>query len=330
MLECFVLANYLVHYIGLFGIIFLVVIVFFICCWINRNKILVVNGKWIDACKEKNNVQFFIILFVLFFAFVMVLLKLGNGMLWEKGACLLIVLFMFSTFIYKICADQMKINCQKQYADKYEAVITELRERQHKFMNQLNSVYALCKIYDSYDELVQHQVAELNHLKKYLMPGELLILERPLVVAHIYTKLCEAEEKQIYIHTDFSCSLEYIDVPDIFLIEIIGNLLDNAMDEVAIRNKNERIRMEIIGHGNGICISVGNEHDKIPYKEYSQFFKEKYSVKGDRRGVGLPYVKKIVDKFHGYIEIGNVMYGTDNYFIISIYLKDKKRNLLPS
>lgn len=301
--------------------IFIVLIVFMICCYFDKKKMIIAHGKWIDSYKERINVQFLIILFVLLLAFIISLIKFGKGLSWGEGVYLSAAFFMFLVSVHKISAYQMEINCHKRYANKYGEVITELRDRQHKFMNQLDSVYALCKIYDSYDELVRHQEAELNHLRKYLMPGKLLILERPLVVAHIYTKLCEAEEKQMEIHTDFSCSLENIDVPDIFLIEILGNLLDNAMDEVSARKKHEKIRMEIIDDGNEICMSVGNEHEKIPYKEYSQFFKEGYSVKGDRHGVGLPYVKKIVDKFHGHIEIGNVKYGTDNYFVISVYFK---------
>ena len=299
--------------------VLIVLVVFVICYVLNRNEIIVANGKWIDTYKEKINVQFLIILFALLFAIS--LIKFGNGLSWGEGVYLSVAFFMFFVFIHKVSAYQMEISCHKQYTEKYGEVITELRERQHKLMNQLDSVYALCKIYDNYDDLVQHQAVELDYLRKYLMPGKLLILERPLVMAHIYTKLCEAEEKQIEIHTDFSCSLENIDIPDIFFIEIIGNLLDNAMDEVSVRKKQERIRMEIIDYGNEICISVGNEHEKIPCKEYCQFFREGYSTKGDKRGVGLPYVKKIVNKFHGNIEIGNMIYGTVNYFVVSVYFK---------
>lgn len=299
--------------------VFVVLIAFVTCCMINKKKLIILNGKWFDLYKKRINVQFLILLFVFLLSFIISLVKFGKGLSWGEGVYLSVALFMFFVLIYKISAYQIEINCHKRYADKYGEVILELRERQHKFMNQLDSVYALCKIYDSYDELVHHQMIELNNLKKYLMSGKLLILERPLVVAHIYTKMCEAEEKQIEMQTEFSCSLENIDVPDIFLIEIIGNLLDNAMDEVSEREKHERIRMEIIDDGNEICISVGNEHEKIPYKEYSLFFKDGYSTKGESRGVGLPYVKKIVDKFHGHIEIGNVKYGSCNYFVISVY-----------
>lgn len=311
---------YLLQGTGDFSIL-IILTVFLICCLLEKKEIIVANGKWIDFCKGKINVHFIIILFTLILAFGIGLIKVKKGMSWREGVYLSVALFIFLVFIYKLSAYQIEMDYHKRYAHKYGEVITELRERQHKFVNQMDSVYALCKIYDNYNELVKHQTAELESLRRYLMPGKLLILERPLVVAHMYTKLSEAEEKRIGIHTDFSCSLENIDIPDIFLIEIIGNLLDNAMDEVSARGKHEKIRIVIMDDSDEVCMSVGNEHEKILYKEYSQFFQIGYSAKGSDHGVGLPYVKKIVDKFHGRIEIGNIMYGADNYFVISVYFK---------
>ena len=299
--------------------IIVVPLVFIICFFVERKQMIIENRKWIDSHKDRIN--FWMILLVVAVVFIIGLLEFSKGMSWGEGIYLSVAVFLFLILIYKFSGYQMEIECHKQYADKYGEVVTQLRERQHKFMNQLDSVYALCQVYDNYDDLVKHQAEELESLRKYLMPGRLLILDRPLVVSHIYTKLCEAKERNIDICSEFSCSLEYIDVPDIFIIEIIGNLLDNAMDEVMARGKNENIRLCIKDNENEVYISVGNEHDKIPYKEYSSFFKDGYSSKGDGRGVGLPYVKKIVKKYHGHIETGNVMYGSDNYFVISVYLK---------
>ena len=301
--------------------VIVVLLTFLICFFVERKGVIVSDKRIFDNCKEKINLQLICIVLVVLSIFIVSLLRFDKGMSWDEGIYLSATVFMFIMLVYKYSGYRMEIDYHRRYADKYGEVITELRERQHKFMNQLDSIYALCKIYDNYDELVQHQAAKLDNLRRYMMPGKILILERPLVVAHLYTKLCEAEEKQIDVHTDFSCSLENVNIPDIFLIEILGILLDNAMDEVLDRKKNEKIRVTITDDGNKICISVGNEHEKIPYKDYSRFFKSGYSAKGDGHGVGLPYVKKIVDKYHGHIQVGNVMYGADNYFVVSIYLK---------
>ena len=155
------------------------------------------------------------------------------------------------------------------------------------------------------------------------MPNKILILERPLVITHIYNKLCEAKEKNIDVTTEFSCSLNDISIPDILFVEIIGNLLDNAIEEVEKDVKREKVIFSILENQDEVCISVSNEHIKIPYEQYGQFFAEGYSTKGESRGIGLPYVKKIVENYSGRIDIGNVELDGRNYFTIRIYFKRK-------
>ena len=125
------------------------------------------------------------------------------------------------------------------------------------------------------------------------MPGKLLILERPLVMAHIYTKLCEAEEKQIEIYTNFSCSLENIGIPDIFLIEIIGNLIDNAI-EACEKQTSKYIEVDINEVKKMILIKIVNSYngEKIDTSVTSK--KEK-----TMHGIGIKNVKKIVAKYKG-------------------------------
>lgn len=155
------------------------------------------------------------------------------------------------------------------------------------------------------------------------MPNKIVILERPLVITHVYNKLCEAKEKNIDVKTEFSCSLYDMSIPDILFVEIIGNLLDNAIEEVEKDAKAEKILFSISENLGEVCISVSNEHTKIPYEQYKRFFTEDYSTKGEGRGIGLPYVKRIVEKYSGRIDIGNVEVDGENYFTIRIYFKRK-------
>ncbi len=76
----------------------------------------------------------------------------------------------------------------------------------------------LVAFYRNYDDLVEHQILELNLLKGYLMPNKVLILDRPLVAAHIYNKLYEAEERGIRLNTDFSCSIQNLDILNILIL----------------------------------------------------------------------------------------------------------------
>ena len=64
------------------------------------------------------------------------------------------------------------------------------------------------------------------------MPAKILILESPLVVAHVYQKMYEAREAGIDMELDLRCGLQDLKIPEIYLIEVLGNLLGNAMDEI--------------------------------------------------------------------------------------------------
>lgn len=278
------------------------------------------HRKWLALYRNSLDKNIFGVFILITFVFLGSILKFDMGMTLGNGVCLAVLMIVFFVLIYVLCRHQIEIEWHRKYAEKYGEIVTDIRARQHKFANQLNSIYSLHKIYDNYDDLVEHQILELNLLKGYLMPNKVLILDRPLAAAHIYNKLYEAEERGIRLNTDFSCSIQNLDIPDIFLVEIIGNLLDNAMDEVQMRKKNEEICFKISFIDEKVCISVSNEHDKIPYNTYSQFFDKGYSQKGENRGLGLLYVKKIVRKYNGYIEIGNIKRSQKNYFEIRIYL----------
>ena len=302
----------------------LVVLITFIISFLVKRKGLLLEGKKLFYQWKGNT--------YLIYASIILLLLLAINSIRFKGTLdfsevvsLIAVMAIFLITVYKIGNYRMEIDLHKKYTEKYSEVISEIRARQHKFMNQLDSIYRLSEVYDSHDELVEKQKKGINNLKDYILPNKILILDCPMVIAHIYSKMCEAEKKGIELNTDFSCSLQGSIVPDVFLIEIIGNLLDNAMDEVELREKKEKILFSITPTEKGICISVSNEHDKIKYESYKDFFKQGFSTKGKNRGVGLPYVKKIIEKYDGNIEIGNIDIEGTNYFYIKVFLGVKEQ-----
>ena len=156
------------------------------------------------------------------------ILKPGGEDFWEV-IYLAAVLFLYIGMAYRLSLCSAGIEVYKEYLDKYNEVVAVIQARQHKFMNQINAIYVLFELYDNYEDLVAKQKEEIENLKQYIMPDTMMVLGRPLVIAHIYKKMCEAENMGIVMKTQFSCSLKDINIPDIYLIEIIGNLIDNAI-----------------------------------------------------------------------------------------------------
>lgn len=236
-------------------------------------------------------------------------------------SCAIIMVLSF----YKLNQYRYEAKLRAEYSDVYGEVLQQIRERQHKFTNQLNAIYALHQIYKTYDELVEKQEEKTGELTKYIMPNNVIILKNPIVIAHVYQKICEAADQGIPLETVFDCDIEEVDVPDIYLVEIIGTLLDNAMENILSESEEgkpkARMYFGVTRRGDGIAIEVENEHDYIPFSVWSRFFERGYSTKGKDRGLGLHHLKSLVNKYDGEILVENKDYFGRNYFSVAVILK---------
>ncbi|MCM1246338.1 MAG: GHKL domain-containing protein [Roseburia sp.] len=236
-------------------------------------------------------------------------------------SCATIIVLSF----YKLNQYRCEAKLRAEYSDVYGEVLQQIRERQHKFTNQLNAVYALHHVCKTYDELVERQEEQTNELKKYIMPNNVIILKDPIVVAHVYQKICEAADQEIPLETTFDCDIGEADVPDIYLVEMIGTLFDNAMESILSASEEgkpkAKMYLSITMRDEEITIEVKNEHEYIPFSVWNQFFERGYSTKGEGRGLGLHHLKSLVKKYDGEIRVENKEELGSNYFSISIILK---------
>ena len=115
---------------------------------------------------------------------------------------------------------QYEDKVRKKYLDAFRKVIDQMKIRQHKFQNQLDAIYSLHRIYDDYDTLVEAQRRYLGKLADYELPTDVLILENPIVIAHLYEKINEAQETGVRIRLRLSCSLVDCEIHDLSLIHI--------------------------------------------------------------------------------------------------------------
>lgn len=205
---------------------------------------------------------------------------------------------------------------RKKYFEAFCSVIDQIRRRQHKFRNQMDAVYSLHKLYGDYKMLVEAQREYLGKLEDYEMPADVLVLENPIIIAHVYEKIMEAQEAGIHIKMKLSCELSDCGVKDIHMIEIIGTLLDNAIQDMVENGKTKFLRLEI-KREEGISIQVANPHEKLKISELKKMFDKGVSSKGEGRGIGLYNVKQLAKKYKMDFMIENKIYGDENYICFS-------------
>lgn len=205
---------------------------------------------------------------------------------------------------------------RKKYFEAFCSVIDQIRRRQHKFRNQMDAVYSLHKLYGDYKMLVEAQREYLGKLEDYEMPADVLVLENPIIIAHVYEKTMEAQEAGIHIKMKLSCELSDCGVKDIHMIEIIGTLLDNAIQDMVENGKTKFLRLEI-KREDGISIQVANPHEKLKISELKKMFDKGVSSKGEGRGIGLYNVKQLAKKYKIDFMVENKIYEDENYICFS-------------
>lgn len=241
------------------------------------------------------------------------------------SACCLLVIVLS---ILKLYRERVEKRLHREYSEKYKDVLEQIRGQQHKFDNQIDAIYAMHNLYSDYDELVDKQQEYAGTLKEMFLSNEVVTLSNPIVIAHVYQKMNEILEHDINLHTKFSCSLSGLEIPDIQLVNVIGTLLDNAMEALLEQKENREMYFYITESDmdeenqteskSETCIEVGNAHDRILISQWVKFFERGYSEKGENRGLGLYELKKIVKRYHGEVVVQNREKEGKNFFSIAV------------
>lgn len=218
---------------------------------------------------------------------------------------------------------ETELRAYKLYEDSFQSLIDEIRARQHEFDNHINVIYSDHFLYRTYEELVQAQrdycrdvIAE-NRYNKLLSSGN------STIIGFLYGKFIEAEKFGIQISYKVIIQNLECGVPVYKMVELLGNLINNAVEELRAAKDENKLIVEIIESNSRLEIEVGNECRRIDYNRIQKFFEKGYSEKGKDRGYGLFNVKKICESYHMNIECSNRKVNDDNFLIFKI-AKDKK------
>lgn len=195
-----------------------------------------------------------------------------------------------------------ELRTYKKYGESMRNLIDNMRAKQHEFDNHINAIYSQHYLYDTYGELVEAQrqycqeVRDENRYNKLLLSGE------SVITAFLYEKFLEAEQAGIEISCQIAIRDMECGIPAHKQVELLGNLLDNAVEELRASKDRRRLFVMIRESPERIEIEVGNETEKVAYERVSRFFEKGYSEKENGRGYGLYNVKEICKKYGMHIE----------------------------
>ena len=195
-----------------------------------------------------------------------------------------------------------KVTGNKEKTDYFTGIIKEENKRMNK---QVETILQAA--------LLDKQEVQLN-LKR--------LLAHDLIISALNNINLQVEEKGGKIEVDLDAENDLILADEVHFTNLINNLLDNAVKyskenlHIKLSTKNAGNNLKIKIEDNGIGMNKETLH-RIFEKFYRAHTGNVHNVKGF--GLGLSYVKTMVDAHHGHIKAESIL-GKGSTFCITIPL----------
>ncbi|HSJ37690.1 MAG TPA: DcuS/MalK family sensor histidine kinase [Planococcus sp. (in: firmicutes)] len=215
--------------------------------------------------------------------------------------------------------DKTEIGQLAEQLTGIEMYAETLRAQSHEFMNQLHVLLGLIKL-EEYDQvsnfigkLVDHQVYEVGNITRHI--------KDPVLAGFIIGKISFAREAGVVLAV--SCETEIPKPADPAvtheLITIIGNVTDNAIDNVSDTD-HKSITLLLSYIDELLTITISDLGTGIPEEMQEAIFTKGVSSKeGYHRGFGLHLVKSSVEKMEGSIDVVSALNKGATFEIVVPY-----------
>lgn len=227
-------------------------------------------------------------IFILISIFMLILSIFGYR--WQKSA-------------FELERKQRELNIANLYNGVFEDLIDNIRCKQHDFHNQIDAIYSMHLTANSLEELIKEQKEYCENLIYENRYSKVLSCTKNSTLAgFVYTKFINAEQVGIEVEYDISFTGNtLIIIYD--LVEIIGILMDNAIEAVVSSDLPQKIKFEMNDY-NGLYISIKNPVIHISNSDIERFFEKEYTTKPSGSGIGLSKIKEYQKKYEYSIHTG--------------------------
>lgn len=180
----------------------------------------------------------------------------------------------------------------KKYCDEVESMYKKMRGWRHDYHNHIQAMQASMALgkYEEVNAYLRQLNDDLTNVDTVLKTG------RVMVDAILNGKISLAAQNNIPVNAKAKIP-ENLKMNDVDLCVVIGNLLDNAIEENKRLEKDQRFIRVYIGTKNTyLYIAVTNAAGKKRGRSGNRFL----SIKGPGHGFGLSRVETIVKKQDGF------------------------------
>lgn len=200
---------------------------------------------------------------------------------------------------------RQKVGYQHQYVDQIKSQEKELKIIRHDLKNSLFILET---------KISQNNIDEANDFLHQFLQQDVLNsgnvnTDNAVINTLVNTKISYA--KSLGIHCSVQCSKKIQKVNDLDICNLLGNVLDNAIEaSSACTLKNKSIELSILCERDIMTITVKNTIDKSVLKHNEKLKTSKKDA--EFHGYGIISVQKIVEKYNGRLD----MFEKDNTFCL--------------
>ncbi|MDD5935676.1 MAG: GHKL domain-containing protein [Clostridiales bacterium] len=235
---------------------------------------------------------------------------------------ILMIAYLFFRQKMAVYAKQEKeLQMYQLYVKPLEDCIRDIRARQHEFDNHLNAILNMHLTIGDYEELVAAQSEYMRSLvtqRDHSYLG-LLKISNKVLAGFLYSKLTSIPEK-ISVELIVGSKEIFTNVPEMELVEVLGTLIDNAVQ--ACDDENHEIKIYLTSKDDRFIFIIKNQHEKVAITTLGQFFERGFTTKDNEtnHGLGLYNAKKIIKRWNGEIFVENESIGNKNYLSFHVVL----------
>ena len=291
----------------------------------NIKKIVIPFGKLCEKVEKRRYEEIF---FGITMIIVMTLFYYNITSIFELNIAYIITLICMFVFIvlyyfyaiektnYERLREEYKIllNCVQTFEDW----IDNEQMYKHELKNSLSIIRNMTKNKNIITKIDKMLGVNISIDDEYI--ENLKYIPKNSIKGLLYYKIALAQKNKIKIVIEISSKIinSFKRIPEDkinTICIILGIYLDNAIEEAQL-TKDKKVTIEIYVIGKSLNIVISNSCRKITsIKEMS---KKNFSTKGKKRGNGLYYVKKILNK-NKWLSSNSIF--LNNYFIQKIIIK---------
>lgn len=261
----------------------------------------------------------FFILIVLWFYWLsdmdQILRNIISVFILSTGLLYINLVFLRNGLINKHEEQQRKI--YEQYLPVIDELMDKLRAKQHEFDNHIQAINMLTLTSTDYESIVNSMNSYIQDLETDNYIKDLSKLENKILAGFIYSKIKKSNELGVPFKIEIENYLFNVEMKDYELIEILGNLIDNALETGVEDNK---VILKLKKEKDMNVIQLNNKHPYLKKDIVNKMFKEGVSTKSNSRGYGLYNVKQLVQKYNGETQVYNCEIDGDNYVVFNLIL----------